>query len=187
MPGKLTYAAAGALVGGLLVLGYSALTEDDAMDEDRPPIIVKGGSLIFESGDASSSDPDESTGKPWVAMGSDWQPDHPRGKKTKWFSVNLVAADQQQCPALSMTKEITITYQPTSGSASTFRITIKGRPGNSAPAPAVEGSGLTPGGSPDNPQLIFAGAGTISNVQFQAQGAGNVNCPTPTSIKVYQF
>ena len=77
----------GALVGG--VLAYKRLF-DAPEDDDRPPIIVKGGSLIFQSGDPRiTGDPKVAKGKPWTLYNGEWQPKHDNGKKTKWFFLEL--------------------------------------------------------------------------------------------------
>lgn len=175
------YAAAGLLAGGLL--GYALA---GAEDEDRPPIIVKGGSLIFESGDVDG-DADEKTGKPWKQVGSDWQPDHKEGKKTQWFSV-AIRGGSGSCPALSMTREVNVFYE-VQGTETAFRLMIKPRGPNKGPAPAIVGSGLTQGGTSTNPQLVFgtAGQGSFKRVQFSAQGVGSVTCNGPSTLKIWQF
>ena len=185
---NVAYAAAGLIVGGLLV--YGALSSTRADDEERPPIIVRGGSLIFESGDATSTDPAEKTGKPWTQVGSDWQPDHGNGNKTKWFSVELRGGNPSLCPGLSMTKQLTIVYQASSGGAETsFVLSTKPRPaGSKAPAPAISGSGLTASNTGQNPTLTYGtpGQGSIARIQFQGLGA-NVNCPAPSGARIWQL
>jgi hypothetical protein len=183
---KFGYAVGGLIVGGLLA--YAALqTMDRAEDEDRPPIIVRGGSIIFQSGDPESSDSDERPGKPWLQDGAgDWQPDQPSGKKSKWFSIAIRGA--VQCPALSMTKEVTVTYTAADNTESRFTFTFKERPTSTrSPAPAIRGTGLTVDNSGANQTLTYgtAGQGRISRVQFQGQGVGNVNCADPVSLKIW--
>jgi hypothetical protein len=52
-------------------------------DEERPPIIVKGGSIIFEHE------------KGWAeAAGDDWKPDHPEGKPIDGFIVQIKRGGQ---------------------------------------------------------------------------------------------
>lgn len=178
---KLGYLFGGALLAGALILGYQAITGGRAEDEDRPPIIVRGGSLIFQSGDPEDDDPVYKNGKPWVQVGSDWQPDHREAKALKWFSVQLTASDPTTCPILSMTKEVTIAFGDV-----TFVITSKGRPGSGTAAPTIVGSGLQKGGTSQNPQLIYNGSGSITSVRFRGQGVGNVVCTTASSLKIWQ-
>ena len=177
---------------GFAVLGLAGgfalglLVGAGAEDEDRPPIIVKGGSLIFQSGDPDGAS-DEKAGKSWKQVGGDWQPDHDNGKKTNWFSV-AIRGGSGSCPALSMTRELTVTYEA-QGLESNFRVTIKPRGPNKGAAPAIVGSGFTEGGNSNNPQLIFGntGEGSIKRVQFNAQGSGSVTCNGPSSLKIWQF
>ena len=186
---KIGWAIGGGIVVLLGVLAYDALQPAD-MDEERPPIIVRGGSLRFISGHAGSEDPNESTGKPWITVGQDWQPDHPEGNRTKWFTVQLQASNQAACPAYAMTKEITITYQPAQGATSDFKVTLKDRPNHAgAPAPTIVGTGLNTAGTQQNPELVFDanGQGKIAAVRFQAPQIGNVVCPDPTEIRIWQL
>ena len=177
--------AAAGLIGGAL-LGYAVGSR--AADDDRPPIIVKGGSLIFQSGDPNSSEQEEKQGKPWKQVGNDWQPDHDDGKKTTWFSV-AISGGSGSCPTLSMTREVRFVYADAQGNETTFALRTKPRGPNKPNAPAIEGSGLTTGGTSANPQLIYgtAGQGTFKRVSFSAQGSGSVLCNEPSSVKVWQF
>jgi hypothetical protein len=159
-------------------------------DEERPPIIVRNGSLIFESGDAASNDPEEKTGKPWKQVDGSWQPDHNKGKKTKWFVVTIQGGTSGACPGAGMTQEIVITYTKDSTDTK-FTIKPKGRNngGNGPKAPAIETTAtLQQGGSSANPQLIFDPVGgAISNVSFQSAIGENANCMRPQSLKIWQF
>lgn len=55
---------------------YIASVLQSADDDDRPPIVVKNGSLYFDNGYP------QRPGSQWnqVPGTSDWQPDHPKGK-----------------------------------------------------------------------------------------------------------
>jgi hypothetical protein len=185
---KVTYFAAGAIAAGLIAGALWTLTTE-ADDEERPPIIVRGGSLIFEGGDANSSDPAEQKGKPWTQVGSDWQPDHPHGIPVTKFTLALRGGNAQLCPALERTRDVAVTYKAPDGTESTFNITTKPRPGSGGkPAPTIVGSGLSPSGTSANPQLTFgiSGQGEITHVRFSGI-SGNVDCPAPiTSVKVWQ-
>ena len=46
---KIRWGIAGFVLGGLVVYGAIKIFADPPEDEDRPPIIVKNGSLIFEN------------------------------------------------------------------------------------------------------------------------------------------
>lgn len=178
-------------IGGLIlgaVIGFTVaqtLTEPPE-DEDRPPIIVKNGSLIFESGDVNSNDPEEKPGKPWKQVGSDWQPDHDRGKGAKRLIVAIQGGEQSTCPGLSMTKSVTVTYTSAQGVASNFEISLKPRRSKGTNAPAIAGNGLSPGGTAENPQLVFdaGGTGVLTRVRFSG-GSGAVDCLHASGLKIW--
>ena len=190
MPGttattKVAYFTAGALIAGLVAAAvFSRILSGD--DEERPPIIVRGGSLIFQSGDAGTQ------GKSWMPVGSDWQPDHLRGVPVSMFTVRIQGGGSiAACPSMERTREIAVTYAE-GGQSSVFRFQIKPRPhGSGKPAPAIVGSGLrSEAATPGNPQIVFGehGKGEITRVQYNALGStGTVDCQGPiTSLLVWQ-
>ena len=77
-------AVVGAGVVAALVIGY-AISNKLADDDDRPPIIVKGGSLYFDN--TSPKRP----GKPWKqvnqASKKEWELDHNNGKPVSFFAL----------------------------------------------------------------------------------------------------
>lgn len=169
---RIVYAVGGLILGGLLAFGamrYFASAED----EERPPIIVKGGSLIFQSERA------------WQQVGGDWQPDQKNGRRTNGFSVSIQGPDTT-CPLLSTTKELTLTFRDANGTEREFRISRKPRPGSGTDAPAVTGPDLIVDNSASSPTLTYGthDQGAIIRVRFQAQGIGNVEC-VPQSLIVW--
>ena len=86
-----------ALIGGAIVaagiLGLYALGIFDRNgDEDRPPIIVKNGSILFEND------------MTWVPNGTRrWKPDHQQGKKVNRFDVTFTGV---QCAPVSGKKVV---------------------------------------------------------------------------------
>jgi hypothetical protein len=81
------------LVGGLLLGGLGALLlyklfRWRRFDDERPPIRVRGGSVVFENqlvvGESESRD--------WISSGDrrDWKPEHPEGKRVTEFVVSVV-------------------------------------------------------------------------------------------------
>jgi len=182
---KLAYFTAGALIAGVIVSALLRI-QGSGDDEERPPIIVRGGSLIFQSGDAGT------LGKSWMPVGSDWQPDHLKGVPVSMFTVKIQGGGGiATCPSMERTREIAVTYTE-GGQSSVFRLQIKPRPhGSGKPAPAIVGSGLR--GEPattGNPQIVFGehGKGEITRVQYNALGStGTVDCHGPiTSLLVWQ-
>jgi hypothetical protein len=107
----LACALAALLLGGLGVLTYSRKAEASgapmmAGDEDRPPIIVKGGSLTFESGTARRP------GKPWKkvdpASKKNWDQDHGNGKNVSLFQLYFVGGTGACTPQADT--EFTVNY-----------------------------------------------------------------------------
>lgn len=99
------------LLGGLGMIGYSRSAEASrapmmAGDEDRPPIIVKGGSLTFESGTARRP------GKPWKkvdpANKRKWDQNHGQGKNVTLFQVYFVGGTGSCAPQAAT--ELTVNY-----------------------------------------------------------------------------
>lgn len=171
----------GALVGGLF--GYFKFRADSEED-DRPPIIVKGGSLRFISGDKDSSDPDEKNGRPWIDAGDlGWQPIHRKGKKVKWLIVELNPSNGT-CPAVSMTKMVTITYD-----SKEFVLRIGPRVGGGGDAPMlVTRTTLKHGGTTQNPEVFFeGGSGEVTKVEFTTKSGKNIVCVSPDQVTVWQM
>lgn len=107
----LACALAALLVGGLGVMGYSRSAEASgapmmAGDEDRPPIIVKGGSLTFQSGTPKRP------GKPWKkvdpANKKKWDQNHGNGKNVTLFQLYFVGGTGSCAPQTAA--EFTVNY-----------------------------------------------------------------------------
>ena len=58
-------------------------------DDERPPIIVRGGSLVIQSGDEKSSNPKHRIGKKWKKDGKDWKQIHDNGKHVARYPVSF--------------------------------------------------------------------------------------------------
>ena len=201
MPGttgtKLAYFTGGALIGGLLVGGVLSTIGSGGDDEERPPIIVRGGSIVFESGDKNTTKPKEKKGKKWTPAGNDWQPDQAHGIPVSDLTIAIRGGNQGSCPALDRVPgnppaapaEITVTYR-VGQTESSFKITTTPQKNNlNKYVTTIVGTGMRQeNDTTDNPQLVFGnhGEGEISRVQFRGQ-SGNVNCQGPiTSLKVWQ-
>ncbi|HXG72341.1 MAG TPA: hypothetical protein VNJ04_17185 [Gemmatimonadaceae bacterium] len=172
--------AIGAVVGVLLgaVVMYS-LQEPSADDEDRPPIIVRGGSLIFESGDAKTS------GKNWKQKsGTEWKQDHDKGHWVGYFAVSF---DAPSTCAPVYTPELTVYFKPDGPGADTaFQITRQPRNNNGndkKQEPVVIGQGLVAANSITNPTLTFNQKGSIARVDYKTPG-GTGTCATPKEIRI---
>jgi hypothetical protein len=179
---KLLYALGGTAVGALGA--YLLLHKGDEDQEDRPPILVRDGSLVFESGDPQSHDPTEKTGKAWIDDGEDWQPEHPEGKGTKWFVVEITSTDSSR-PSLLMAKKIEIIYEDNSR----FVIEAKRRIKGGGRAPTISGPLLQKSGTQANPQLIYdaMGHGKISKIMFTPRTGPKLEYPSVTPMRIWQF
>ena len=106
---KIAYFAAGALVAGLIAAAlFFRIRSGD--DEERPPIIVRGGSIVFQSGDPNGS-ADEKQGRRWMPVGDDWQPDHLKGVPVNLFTIAIRGGESSTtCPSMERTREIAVTY-----------------------------------------------------------------------------
>lgn len=181
---KWLYGIGGAVIGG--VVGYLLDHHEGDDDEDRPPILVKDGSLYFISGDDAAGESGEKQGKPWKDKDDDWQPDHPAGKATKWFVVEI-SPPASGCPAISMTKKITITY-------GMHKFVVEAKPefgGKGKKVPTITSPYLKRDGSADNPALVHdkGSSGKISKVEFKTKDGEDVSC-SPASLnflRIWQF
>jgi hypothetical protein len=162
---RIIAAAAIAIVAAAITFFVLKMVRAD--DEDRPPIIVRSGSVLMDGGDSGNW-------KPWKQNGSkkQWKPDHGGGGSVKSFSVTVAnatgnAAPSSPCPTLPMLADkVVVEYTTSGGEKSQVTISIitsgsKKEPLVDAPADMtqVPGSGSTPD------QIIYdPGAGYISNV-----------------------
>ena len=188
------YIVGGLLCGALFVIGWAGPTLAMfvlAEDEERPPIIVRGGSLIFESGAAGKP------GKPWkketvVRSGKNetqWKPDHPTGIPTGALSVAFTGgtdAAGKPCATVSV-PEVTITYDPDgtgSRPAGTFLITRRPRAmGKGTLAPTIVETTIPL--SPDAATNTLTAAGSDKTMRFEYVSAGKKgSCDKPTSVQV---
>ena len=188
MPGKsltqIAYIAAATVVTTAAVVTLATLGPLQKVlsgeDEERPPIIVRGGSVIFESGEGAKK------GKKWKKVNDDWQPDHGNGIPVNKFTVAIQGSDTE-CPPLQVTHDLSITYTDEQGVSSTFFITTKARNGNGSPAPAiVTDQELTLDNSGDYPKLTYGTAqkGSITHVKFLGIG-DHFDCHgTITAVKL---
>jgi hypothetical protein len=194
---KVAYFTAGALVAGVIVGTLSGLLISSGDDEERPPIIVRGGSIVFESGDKNGK-PKEKKGKKWIPAGNDWQPDQGEGIPVADLSIAIRGGNQASCPALQRVVGdknageppiITVTYTDQNQTESKFIVTAKKDKNKNKWSPTIVGSNMRlENDTTDNPQLVFGnhGQGSLTRVQFEGQN-GNVDCQGQiTSLKIWQ-
>jgi hypothetical protein len=184
---KWVYGTGGAVIGG--IVGYF-LASHELADEDRPPILVQGGSLVFTSGGGegcggTQQKKAKNNAKPWKKkQGEDrWQPKHQNGRPTKWFIVEVESGDPA-CPSILVAETIEITYEGRSFTlASSPEFNASGKK-----VPTLAGPGLAPDGHPDSPVLVHdkGGHGTISKVKFTAKDT-IISCEFVTQMCIWQF
>lgn len=158
-----------------------------AGDEERPPIIVRGGSLEFQSGDEDSNNPTHRKGKEWreeIGRPAHWKSDHPKGTPCRAFSVRFPGMhDSTTCPSRSETQEVTIYYLPTKGNETKFTVKLEEESDGSF-VPLIVGDLSPRDKGKQNPRLVHDEAGNGSfRVQFTT-GSGTVNCPSPRKVRI---
>ena len=181
--GALGVIAVGAVVCASRVMTFRSLRYSD---EDRPPIIVRGGSLYFISGDAHHSKKEFKYGKQWVHHKKGWKPKHDQAKSVSYFVVDVYPSDHTQKspkpPKTYKTEELTVMQGITA-----FTVTIHEGPGNSQTSPTIMGP-LQPGGSGANPALIYKheASETIDSVSFITLEKNSVSHANPAEVRIWQ-
>ena len=109
--------AAVAIAAVAIAIDYYVLQGQD--DDDRPPVIVRNGSAIFQGGDPAVP----SKWKDWSKdiLGNQWKPDHPKGKPVERFDVtfvNVPAPSTCATPVLQGT-EVQLEYLSATGAEPT--------------------------------------------------------------------
>jgi hypothetical protein len=152
-----------------------------ASGEDRPPIIVRNGSVKIDGGN-----PNSTNWKPWKQHGSkkEWQPDHGNGASTTNFSVGITsangpAAPSNPCPSLPLVgTKVRVEYTTDAGVKSEVVISIDTSGSNHIPqinAPSDMAQHAGSGNTPD--QIVYdPGAGFISNVIVSNDSGGQQLC-----------
>jgi hypothetical protein len=189
----------GIVCGALFVWAVQPSARRAAEDEERPPIIVKGGSLLIESGDAAKG----KKGKPWkkeaVADGSgknenQWKPDHPTGIPSSILKVVFFGGkdDAGRACAAMFLPEFTVLYDPDGTGAlpqTSYLVTRRPRErgqGTLAPAVIETGLPLTPGGTADYPALMAAGTNKAFRIEYTKADPNNSKgwCERPSRVEV---
>lgn len=116
-------------LGGLAFLGFVAYVlrmfqEPPNGDEDRPPIVVKNGSIVFENQLVAQKAASHS--KDWISDGGSarkWKPDHTAGRWTKGFDVSF--SSEVACAAMQG-NPVTIRRRTAAGVVQQFEIKASG-------------------------------------------------------------
>lgn len=87
------YLAIGLLLGGAAAVGVMYFLMDSRTDDDRPPIIVRNGSVILEQTPVRG----RAMYPTWVVDGSEYRPDHANGASVSGFLVAVVNPASGTC------------------------------------------------------------------------------------------
>jgi hypothetical protein len=178
-------AAVIAAVVVLAVVGY--LYHILEGDDDRPPVVVNNGSVIFNGGDPGDPDTVKINWHDWKqdSGGSQWKPDFPGGFNVDHYEVTVTKAGQVCTSAKGDT--VAIAYTVDGGNppppAATFTILISS---GGRREPKVDPGGLTmtptslvtgPNGVNTVPaKLTYSTNGYISNVTVSSSGTPTGSC-----------
>lgn len=171
------------LAVGAAVGLYMYAQSDDT--EDRPPIIVRDGSAIFEGGDSENPGKGQ---KDWKSVGNAtdnvWKPVQDNGHNVSGFTVYVAGFDVKNCPQSTLAgNDVQIEYTPGGIVAQTPKVfTIQHSPvggGNNKNEPELDAPvKLAPGSSASGfPQLTYSDApgGWISKVSVTTK-KGSLPC-----------
>lgn len=156
---------------------------DNGDNEDRPPIIVRDGSVILDGGDSTKA-PD--TWKDWTpapTAATHYRPKQPKGAPVNGFLVTVVGADQGQCPTPSMEGDfITIEFTEENGTKSQLHVMRSRKTSNGngkwepEAAPPLNQTFSTPIPQTNSApgQLVYGqpGTGWVSNVTVDDVSCG---------------
>jgi hypothetical protein len=150
-------------------------------DEDRPPIVVRGGSIHFESGDKLNPSP---KWRGWTLVSTSsgtvvWKPDHAAGAPVRAFEVlALNAIATATCPAgpfLADRIDLIYAGTPKPQTASIHSITGK----DNKPEPVVETTlhlTIVPGNDAAPDQLAYTADGVLTGFTASSKAGGQVAC-----------
>ena len=175
-------AAALGIAGGYAA--FKALAEDD----DRPPIIVKGGTLDIESG-LSADRP----GVAWKVKGNPsdktWEPDQPTGKPLKALQLywDLGTLDSGAPCEPTVVDEVRVVYDPDDAggtAASTYYVEVERGGGKRVPKARGE---LNWTSAAPNKLTAPGESKTIVSVTGYYGGAEKIKCNKPARAFIEAF
>jgi len=168
----------GAILAGAAVAFLMFRAADD---EDRPPIIVRGGSLIFQSEESGTP------GKKWAAKvpNKEWISDHDAGK---WVSMFEVTFEGPNDCSSAYTPELTVYYKAAAEKEDIVSFQVLRQPknqGNNKMETVISGAGLTEDNNAANPTLTYAGtANEILRVDYKRGPSTIASCEAPTKVTI---
>jgi hypothetical protein len=162
-----------AAVGGAALIAGAVILVGLADDEERPPIVVKHGSIVMEVADLAGK-----PRRPWAKdlIGRQWKPKQPKGKDVVTFDVVVTGADGT-CNPMSG-DEITVDYVETAGQTRTFRFYRQRFAGFGKHEPKVDSPVDLTVDNSTVPRLMYSADGKIRKVTV---GGQSCNFPDSTS------
>lgn len=152
---------------GILALFRYFKTRKARGRQDRPPMIVKGGTLIFQSGDDRTSE----KGVKWHELANGrWTPHQPGGRPANRMHLTADRGDGKCDISRLEVIHVRITYATES-----FQIV----PAGGVPLVIFRGSGRpTAGNEPDYPTLSRPGSGSVFTLCYKERGGKERQCQT---------
>jgi hypothetical protein len=147
------------LAGAALIAALAAglLIAQGSEDDDRPPIIVHNGSLIFDGGEGTNV-------RPWSkdAFLGEWKPDHDEAKGVRTLEVKFeaVPAPAPACAAATLSgREVLIEYRvnPNGNPLTEMRVHLRRKHLLGKKEPKVDSNG-----APLNPVQATIGSPPVS-------------------------
>lgn len=176
---SLTVKVAIAVLG--LIAGFYVATQLWQTDEDRPPIVVKSGSLYFDH------EADGRPGQEWEKVSgstTDWQPNHPGGKKVSKLQLYFVGGSTTSagpCEPVTVTT-FTVNYDPDGSGTQLPKAYTVGISTTGKPVPRVSGDLQR---DPSNAKRLIAGTeGAIVSVAGASVTSISFQCDNPTGVWV---
>ena len=156
----------------------TAATAND--EEDRPPIVVRSGSLYVDGGDRLNPAP---KWRPWTLVSSSgtavWAPDQPNGAPVRAFEVTaLNAIGTSSCPLTPFLADRVDLVYAGSAKPQTASIHLMADKRNK-PEPVIETTlNLTtvPGNDSAPDQLAYTTDGVLTGFNASSQGRGVATC-----------
>lgn len=93
---------------------------DKRANEDRPPIIVREGSIVFEHKAVQGKQLE------WDDSEPHWTPKQPNGRKIDFLRATITKGGSSACPTMIESKAIEITFA-TSSKSETFDVFVAGK------------------------------------------------------------
>lgn len=141
-------------------------------NEDRPPIIVREGSITFEHKIVKGKQLD------WDGQQNHWTPKQPNGKKVDFLVARVLEGGSSECPSVIESESLEITYS-TGLKTEKFWVFLAGG------KPMLRPKGLLSRDSQNPKKLTHGvpGSGNITNIRPQ-QGGLECNLSSEAVIEI---